>query len=184
MSEKRRFSKRAYLSYFGKNASGAYVYTGGHYALPGGEYRAFSLRLGVWTALAAAAAVAQGCIPAPGMRNTVYVLLPYLLEVVCVFSAVWGAVRFFMNKKPLREYVYEATVKALPLRLLFSAIFAAAAMAGETVCLLTKSEAGEPWAAVCFYLLLCGAAVSSLLLRREIRRAAWQKTGPNQDNLG
>ena len=177
MAEKRRFSRRAYLSDFGRDASGAYIYTGACYAPADGDYKAFGLRLGIPAALAAAGTLAQGCIPAAGMKNTFYVLGPFLLEAVCVFSVFWGAARYFLNAKPLREYVYESTVKAIPLRALLAAVFAAACLIGETVCLLLRGEPGALPATVSFYALLLVVIGACLVLWRGLRRSRWTKTG-------
>lgn len=67
----------------------------------------------VWimAAALALAVVAGGCIPAPGMQNCFYVLLPYLGEVVAAASVVWALAKLGTDWREVREYNYE---KALP----------------------------------------------------------------------
>lgn len=70
----------------------------------------------VWimAAALALAVVAGGCIPAPGMQNCFYVLLPYLGEVVAAASVVWALAKLGTDWREVREYNYEKSVAVLP----------------------------------------------------------------------
>ena len=172
MANRDRFKKRAYLSHFTRTASGGYAYTGGYYALNGDE-KAYGLRLGVCAGISAVCAVMGGVLRLPGMLNCFYVIVPYILEVAFVGSVVWGAVRYYSNAKPLREYIYTATAGAFHWRALLAAIFAGAGMIAETVFLILSGEKGQALAAAGFYLLKAAVAGSMLLLRFFAKKAEW-----------
>ena len=92
--EKKRRGRRAYLEDFQKTATGEYVYTGKlhYYETQGLERRQALLRLWLLTGAIAAAVVVSGCVPAAGMSNTFYVLLPYagaLLSAASVYGGDW-----------------------------------------------------------------------------------------------
>ena len=118
--EKKRQGRRAHLNDFYRDVAGNYVYTGTCYVCRAadGERAALLRRLWLLTAVMAAAVVAGGCISAPGMSRCFYVLLPYAAEVGLTGSVVWAMTRWQAREYPMREYVYKATVRALPGRCL------------------------------------------------------------------
>lgn len=176
MADKRNFSKRGYLSYFVKNAAGEYIYTGKLYSLEGKKYGEFTAYLSVFSVFALISSIVSGVIPVPGMLNSFYVIIPYILEISLTLSVVWAAARFIANKKPLREYVYDATVKALPVRALFAAIFSLAGIISETVFIILNGTGEKTLLCVCLYLLKAAVAVSMFLLRRYVNKTVWIKT--------
>ena len=176
MANRERFKKRAYLSYFSRSASGEYAYTGGLYSLKNGEYKHYGTRVAVFTAIAAVGAVLGGVLDLPGMKNCFYVIIPYILEVAFVGSVVWGAVKYYANAKPLREYIYTATAGAFHWRALLAAIFAGAGMIAETVFLILSGEKNTALAAAGHYLLKAVVIVSMLLLRTHAKKAEWTLT--------
>ena len=180
MANRERFKKRAYLRYFARNASGEYAYTGGYYSLEESAYRPYAVRLAVYTALTALCAVLGGVLELPGMQNCFHVIIPYIFEVGFAGSVVWGAVRYFSNAKPLREYIYTATAGAFHWRALLTAVFAGAGAIAGTVFLILSGE----WrnSAIVFYLLKAAVIVCMLLLRRYARNAEW-KTGPAKQQI-
>lgn len=114
--EKKRRGRRDHLNDFYRDVSGNYVYTGTCYVCRAAEKERTALLRRVWllTAVMAAAVVAGGFISAPGMDRCFYVLLPYAAEVGLTGSVVWATVRWQAREYPMREYVYRATVQALP----------------------------------------------------------------------
>lgn len=177
---KKKPGRRAYLNDFHADLRGNYTYTGAHYAYAPGNpipLRGLLARLGGGCAVLAACAVACGCLPAAGMDNTFYILLPYAVGVVAIAAACWAAVRLAAGGDPLRAYVYDATVGKLPMRVGLCCICTALALAGECLFLLLHGFGGMVWGTVAF-LLLQGAqlAVGALLLRL-LGAARWEKTG-------
>ena len=148
---KERRGRRDHLNDFYRDVSGNYVYTGTCYVCRAAEKERTALLRRVWllTAVMAAAVVAGGCISAPGMDRCFYVLLPYAAEVGLTGSVVWATVRWQAREYPMREYVYRATVQALPGRCLGEAI---AALKAVTL-------------------------VAALFARQLVRRSAWEPVG-------
>ena len=169
-NKKRRFSKRAYLDYFSKDASGGFTYTGGYYALQGGGYKALSVRLAVFAAVAAVCTVVCGCLP--GIIDVFYVILPYVAEVGFTGSVVYAVLRFLTNAKPLREYVYSATVAAFPWRALLAAAFAGAGVIAGTVFFILNGV-GNVWLTAAFYVCKAASVVCMLLVRRAAKSSVW-----------
>ncbi len=135
------------------------------------ERRRQLLMLWVPGVLMIAAAVVRGCIPAAGMLNCAYVLLPYVGELVCAVSVVWALVRFSANEEPLRDYVYNATAAILPVRAVFTACFAAAALIGEIVYFAINGFAGVP---LVILHAVCG--ICALLVCKVSRAQEWEKS--------
>ncbi|MCH5197770.1 MAG: hypothetical protein J1E34_02580 [Oscillospiraceae bacterium] len=176
MADKRSFLKKGYLSYFVKNAAGEYIYTGSHYSLENNNYGGFAARVCVFCAVGLISAVLSGIIPAPGMLNCFYVIIPFILEISLTFSVVWAAVRFLSNKKPLREYIYDATIKALPVRSLFAAIFSLVGIISETVFIILNGFGEKTLWCICLYFLKAASAASMLLIRRFVQKSVWIKS--------
>ena len=107
------------------------------------------------------------------VKNSFYLIIPFILEVGFTGSVVWGAVKYFANAKPLREYVYTATAGAFHRRALLSAVFAGVGVVSETVFLILSGEKGQAFAAAGFYLLKAAVIISMLLLRHFVRGAEW-----------
>ncbi|MBR5114158.1 MAG: hypothetical protein IK101_02575 [Oscillospiraceae bacterium] len=175
--KKKSRGRRAYLDDFRRSASGEYIYTGAYYSRSGGYSRREHLaRLWPAGAVLIAAAVARGCIPVAGMAggtlHSLYVLIPYLCELICAVSVVWALVRLSANPEPLREYVHSATAAILPLRSAFAAAFAAAAFVGEAVFFAIHGAEGLPLIAL--HAVACAAA---LLVRRFSKAQQWEKSG-------
>ena len=136
--DKKRRGRRAYLEDFQKTATGEYVYTGKlhYYETQGLERRQALLRLWLLTGAIAAAVVVSGCVPAAGMSNTFYVLLPYAGALLSAASVVWLMCRLAAGGDPLRHYVYTATVAQMRVRGRLVLIFSALTLVGEVVHLI------------------------------------------------
>ena len=78
----KKHSRREHLNDFHLNVAGEYVYDGALYACQNDDAKQRRSKRAVWgmAAILTVAVAAGGCIPAPGMQNCFYVLLPYLGE--------------------------------------------------------------------------------------------------------
>lgn len=114
----KRKRRRAYLDDFKKTGEGQYRYEGALYqsTLPEKERRRTSGLLGFCCCGVTALTLAAGCVPSAGMQNSVYVLLPYAVQMAAALSTIWAYGRMARGGDPLREYIYESTVLKLPLR--------------------------------------------------------------------
>ena len=110
--------RRAYLEDFKKTQNGDYQYEGSRYAceLSEKEWKKQS------TAMAAAGiavillTIAAGCVPSVGLQGSIFVLLPYAVQLAAACSLAWACARLLGKEYPLREYVYQQTVCKISLR--------------------------------------------------------------------
>ena len=147
-------AKRA--AYFIPTASGEYVYQGPLYTARSvgriSPERAHRLRWGMGVVIAALW-IADGCVPVQGMVNSFYVILPYGIGLICAAMLLWAVLQMGVKGLPLREYIYEAAVKQLPVRTAAVAVSAGLTLIGETVSLLLGGSGGFSPAATAFFLL-------------------------------
>ncbi len=116
--KRRKRGENSYLNDFHPNLAGEYIYDGTLYACQADAAAIRTAQRRIWAAgaLLALLAVAGGCIPAPGMQNHFYVILPYLGELIAALTVGWALVKLGRDWTAVREYVYERTVPALPRR--------------------------------------------------------------------
>ena len=184
MDEKRRrHNRRAHLNDFHRNVAGEYVYDGALYTCQSSEKELRSIRRAVWAMAAAlaAAVVAGGCIPAPGMQNCFYVLLPYLGEFLSAASIVWALVKLGRDWGTVRAYNYEKSVAVLPVRTVLTAAFSALGIVCESIFFFANDRAGQTFFALLYVLLKLTALLCALGLRAKIMQAEWDKL-PKKDN--
>lgn len=140
--------RRAYLDDFRKTQNGDYQYEGSRYAceLSEKEWKKQS------TAMAAAGiavilmTIAAGCVPSVGLQGSIFVLLPYAVQLAAACSLAWACARLLGKEYPLREYVYQQTVCKISLR---SGVCIAAAGEDNTdFSLWTEDQQTAFWAAV------------------------------------
>ena len=174
--EKKRRGRRDHLNDFTRNVSGEYIYTGQCYVCTGGARAQTALLRRLWLMAVgmAAAAVAGGCISAPGVGRCFYVLLPYAAQIGVTGSIVWAVTRWQAREYPMRAYIYQATVRALPGRCLAEAILAAVGLGAETLYLILSGSGGHGVSAALYLALQAGILALALLARRSVLQSQWQ----------
>ena len=143
--KRRKRGENSYLNDFHLNLAGEYIYDGELYACQADPdtQKMQKRKLWVYTALMLLTVLASGSIPAPGMLGSSYVILPFLGELIAIFSVVWAVCKLGRDWNAVREYVYERTVPALPGRALCVAAFAAAVFR-RTRLIPTASDGAHP----------------------------------------
>lgn len=146
MAEKKRkrWNRYSKASQFAPGAGGELVYAGRYFTFQETEvsYRESMRRRIALTAGSAVAALACGFMPVPALSNTWYVLLPFMLTVLAVASQVWAVCRMAYWGNPLREYVYDTTVKQLPVRTMLAMILSMCTLCGQIAYVVTHSLQG------------------------------------------
>ncbi len=176
MAGEKKKGRRAYLDDFTPTVSGGYVYSGQIFLFEGDESQRrglLGLLWGLW-ALVTAAELLCGCIRAPGAEGCFYVVLPYVGALAASFSVTWGLVRLSREGARLRAYVYEATVEKFPLRVSFTAVCAALALAGECFFVLRHGAQGREAGLAAYLAGQCAALAGALLWRRLSRRLLYR----------
>ena len=172
---KKQRGRRAYLDQFERTASGEYIYTGRHYVYddPGRSRRSTLISLWIPSVLLAACVIAQGCLPAEGMMNCFYVLLPFLGEVFAAGCLIKDLIGLSAAAEPLREYIYKENVLPLPRLAAAALIFAAMTLIGEGLYLLTHGV-HTPTATVILLPFIAASGLLALLIRRRTEHLPWK----------
>ena len=93
MAEKKPRGLRPWLDDIQLDGSGKYAYKGSHMKFAGDETqrKRFLLTLGLSMGGAAVCTVAAGCLNVSDADNTMYVLIPYMIEVIAAVAFVWSS---------------------------------------------------------------------------------------------
>ena len=174
MADKKPRGRRPWLDEIQLGGDGQYAYRGSHMKFGGDEaaLRRFRLTTGVLTACLAVCVAATGCLNVGGLDNTVWVLVPYMLEVVFTAALAWSAVRLLLQGSVVRSYIFKQTSKRLPVLAVIDAAAAAITFGSAIVC----SAIDSFWTAPVLVYLLLQAAVCALALLelKVLKRAAWE----------
>lgn len=179
MAEKKRkrWNRAAKASQFTRGAGGELVYTGRYYTFCSQEkeeYRRSMRTQYTLAAISALAVVAGGVIPVSSLLNTWYVILPYLFTLLGEVSVVWALCRMWHWGNPLREYVYDATVKQLPLRTMLTMILSMCTLCGQIWYLVFGgAQEGSFSCNLVFLALQVMVFVSMALMRRAEIQWKW-----------
>lgn len=174
MAEKKPRGRRPWLDDIRLEDSGKYAYKGSHMKFSGDEAqrRRFLLTLSLCMGGAVACTVAAGCLNVGDADNTMYVLIPYMIEVVAAVAFLWSSVRLLLGGSVLRSYVFDQTVKRLPVLAAVLAVGAAATLTGAAVFLILNKTID---ASTAVYLALHAAVCAlSLLGFKVLRKATWE----------
>ena len=173
----KKHSRREHLNDFHLNVAGEYVYDGALYACQSDDAKQRRSKRAVWgmAAILTVAVAAGGCIPAPGMQNSFYVILPFLGELIAAVSTAWAVFRLGSDWSAVREYVYERTVPVLPRRALAAAILAFLGILCECVHLALAGHGGRLFYAVLYLIFKVLSILCALTIRRAMQRTNWSK---------
>ena len=174
--EKKKMKRRSYLDDYKKNAAGEYEYTGRYVAFVGteAERRGLVIRLIALCAAGFAAGVICGCIPAAGMDNCFYVLLPYAAALCACFRTLWAAGRLAVHKEPLKEYVHAATVKRIVPWAWVWAVTAAMSAVSSAVFAVLHDGGIQVASSIAFWVLELGSAAAAVWMTRSVKKAEWK----------
>lgn len=178
MTEKKKKGRRAYLEYFKKDDDGKYVFQGDYYTYQPEEGRTLRqelIRMWILCLIMFVSIVAVGCITAPGMDRSFYVLTPYVVELIGGIRVCLALGKLTAGGNPMKNYTYEGSVTELPQRTVFTMVWVAVSLVGETVFLCRSGSEGKILGMVLFFLLEILAGVSLFLFRRISLRMKWSK---------
>lgn len=173
--ERKRRGRRGYLEDFQKMASGEYIYKGVYHAYQGEGVSLRKALAGLWvlTVGMAVSVIAGGCMPAAGLMDCWYVILPWGICLIGVVSLVWLMGRLTAGGDPLRDYVYRATVLQSRLRGNLVMILAAATIAGESVYLFGNGAGDRVMETVVFFFSMVIVLVCVVLWQVIFSRLRW-----------
>lgn len=167
--------RRSYLQQFQRTASGEYIFVGNTFVYSDPEQSRRQTLTAYWipAAVMSVGALGQGFLPAEGMLNCAYVLIPFVIGLLGALSVIWALVKLSLAKEPLREYEYTATVQALPFRSMLTFILACATLLGECVFLVIHGLTDPEWTLPQLALILLEAG-AALISNRRMKNDKWQ----------
>ncbi|MDO5425567.1 MAG: hypothetical protein Q4F41_17785 [Eubacteriales bacterium] len=177
MEEKRGRNRRAHLDQIVKDENGKYVYKGTLYHLeetPENRRRAIG-KLWALCGAAACGIVICGCIPVPGMNRSIYLLIPYMIELVAAIYLCWKLGRLTLGGADLREYVYQDLAEKIPMSAVITGAGAGFAFAGEIVYLILNGFSGSIGFIVLFLFLQALACAAAFAAKKNFSQLKWFK---------
>ncbi len=174
MADKKPRGRRPWLDEIRLGGDGQYAYRGSHMKFGGDEaaLRRFRLTNGALTACLGVCVAATGCLNVGRLDNTVWVLVPYMLEVVFTAAFAWSAVRLLLQGSVVRSYIFKQTVKRLPVLAVVDAL--AAILTFGSAVVLSAIEKSFPAPVIIYLLLQAAVCVLALLELKVLKRAAWE----------
>ncbi len=179
MAEKEPKSRRgryAYLDDYQKNDKGEYEYKGDRYRWIADEDTLKKLR--IWLRIISAAAfaleIAAGCIPAPGVGYTVYIILPYVISIAGSFSVCMAAWRLCGEADPMRGHIYKNSVEKLPLRTGLTMVSSAVCAVAEPVFLIIRGSSDNLGFGFLFIVIEVCVFCLEFLIMRNTKEDNWE----------
>lgn len=172
-----RKRRRAYLDDYKVNEEGQYEYQGVQYkwTIDDKERKALQRQLRIMAVIAVAASFLAGCIPAPGVGHSAYLILPYAAGVVGAILLCFAVWRMCGEKDPIRGHIFDASVKKIPFRAVLTVIFAAISVTGEIIYLLINGPEGQLLYGILFLVLEGAACLDAFCILQKIRSLEWKK---------
>ena len=177
MAAEHRARHKAHLDQHIKDVDGGYHYVGDWYTLSGG--RKALVPLGVWFVLAAALVIAAGCGSFRGLKNTWYVIVPYVFTVGMLFGLGLQASRLVLSGGRLKTFDWDRTKdKVVPFAgaLIVFAVLTAAL--GGVFLALTGERTGAGDAL--FFAPILLAAVCGRMVISAFRAQKWTREDGKQ----
>lgn len=164
---------KAHLDQHVKDVNGEYQYIGDWYVLQGGKGRLYPFLAAVFAA--GAFIIASGCITATGLKNTWYVIIPYIFEVSLLFALAWQAVRLACGQGRIKAFSFENTdprIRPLCVGLALAALLSAVC---SGIFLLKAGPDGTMTACAGYFILKALIAAASLWAGRAYGVLEWVK---------
>lgn len=166
--------RKDYLKNFEKQGKD-YVYKGAHYVYDGAEEerkRKFTL---LYLNLAALTAVVfgSGFITGGGMKNSYFVILPYILEACSLFASLWYSFKLLTKGSRVRDYVYLSTQPRIAGALVITAFFAAAGFICSLIYIILNGFEGGAFQCIAYLVLKAVCIALSLLFKNQFIKLKW-----------
>ncbi|MFR1307862.1 MAG: hypothetical protein ACLSCO_02520 [Gallintestinimicrobium sp.] len=167
--------RRAYLDDFKKTQNGNYQYEGSRYAceLSEKEWKKKSTGMAAAGIAVLLLTIAAGCVPSVGLQGSVFVLLPYAVQLAAACSLAWACARLWGKEYPLREYVYQQTVCKISLRGGICIAAAGVSVIGELAELTRHSD--KLLSSIPFLLIEVIMGAAALALLKNAKKYMWKR---------
>ena len=160
-----------------KDESGTYTYQGEMYKFRG-DFGAHIKKGWIFTCIIALAAVGGGLLPATGMMDTWYVIIPYAATVGAAGFIVYRMVHWTSGKGELRSYNYERTARNFGVNIYILLVTSVITLVSETVHLFINGLGEYGKGAIILLICMTIAFLGGLALLKHIKSAEWDVRQP------
>ena len=123
----------------------------------------------------AVSVIVTGLFDTAGMKNSFYVILPYVFSAVCFFVIVWNSFRIVFSGERIKGYVYtSATSRISPAALMYS-VFSAVCLIGSVMFFILNGFEGKLPFCIGFILLKIFDIIFGLYFRKFFAKIYWIK---------
>ena len=119
MAAQKKRGKGSYLNDFEKSQDGGYVYAGKTWHADAAARRRILVKLWALQVCMLLAAFLPGFVTTAGLLNTFYVIIPYVFWLISDFALAYTLGNVTFGGNPLRDYIYERSVKQYRIRTMF-----------------------------------------------------------------
>ena len=166
--------KKEYLNLYKEKAGGGYEFTGTYYRFQGQSFQKRFFLLAAVLGAIGALIVASGCLNAGGMRNSFYVIIPYIGEISACFALAWNAFKLLTKGERVKDYVYKTAYPRLPRIALAVAIFAGISFVCSLVFILLQGAEGGVLGCVLYLAFKLSIALTAILFRDLIIKTKYE----------
>ncbi len=157
--------------------NGRHVYTGKVHEYADDnpvEFEVMIKRMLAYSAAASVPAVAAGCLRAPGLINTWWVIIPYGAYVLTALAMLLGSVRLLVNEKPLIDRIYKRTAQMLPPRCGAHALFSCILILTYFINLLVSGDDSfDLWQCILLPVLVICSGIIAYCAYRFVKNIHW-----------
>ena len=173
MARKRKY-KWDFLNDFKPDKDGKYEYTGSIYVYSKDEFQRKRDYARQWALLGIAicSSVGSGFIDAGGIVNTYYVIIPFLGEIICLFTLAHYHFKLLISSE-VREYNYSRSQPRIPIAISIFAFFSVVGFAASLIfCIITGFEGGAV-KNIIYLVLKAFNLIIALIYRKSFYRLEW-----------
>jgi len=165
-----------YLNEFKRGTDGSYVYTGDYYSLSDSlDYKKTNVIILLSVFFLAALVALSGSFNAAGLKNTFYVIIPFVGEVICAFVLVWSSVRLAWAGERIRAYVIQTACPKIGSGSLALGVFGFISLAASVVFVFLNGFENSVFRCVFFWVMKAVIITASFLFRRYYKKLEWVK---------
>lgn len=166
--------KKEYLNLYKKRADGAYEFTGSYYQYCGDNFKKqVSLAAALEIALAAVI-IGSGCLNAAGLKNSFYVIIPYIGEIAALFALAWNTAKLFTKGERVKQYIYASAYPRLTPAALGLAVVSATALICSVVFIILNGAEGGVLKCVIYNVLKLLSIAISLAFSLYIKKINYE----------
>ncbi len=169
-------NRRAYLVNYAKALDGTYMYVGRYLKYQGTEDEKAGLdrKLLILDILTAVFVAAMACTLIGEMSVQLYIVIPFVVEIIFTVLTVWYSVKLLRGKDPLKEHIHEQVAGKLPVFSIVLVVFAIISLILCIVFLLANPPGPMLAMNIIYTALHLFTAASGIMVYRTYKAGSWE----------